>query len=140
MKPSHSSQTLRKYLHSQPLVINANRRLAENALVKDRENAAASALSDCSTDGAEASGRDRDVRRRSTIQVSNTENIGCTALGAIIEPRAGVVSGTAAAITAVATAASAGGNGKRDTGEEGNEDSGSLHGDEFAMNLMVLIG
>ena len=114
---------------STSLVLDTSGGVAQDALVKNREHAASSALADGRADPAEVVGAGHRSGRVAAVQVSNTEDIGSAALGGAIETAAGNVGDL--------TLLDRGGEGSNEAGAEGNDGSGELHVGEWCHGVAV---
>lgn len=102
---------------------NTSRGLAEDVLAQDREDAAASALSDGRANGSEVGSISRNSRGVCAVKVGNTQNVRSTALRGAVESGAGGIGNL--------TVLNLNRGGEGHTGEDGSEGKSELHGEGF---------
>ena len=109
-------------------LVGANGGLAEKSLSQDRGDTAARALADVGANGLEVRGARGNLAGVGAVEVSNTENVGGTALGSAVEDAVVAASNEAVATAATAVAGVVVGREGEGGGSEGRDDhGGELH-------------
>lgn len=101
------------------LGVDANGGLAEDTLVENGQDTAASALANGRADHAKVIGGSGDRGGLSAVEISSTEDVGGAALGRPVEAAAGDIDRLALV--------EGGGEGGGEAGEEGDGGDGELH-------------